>query len=170
MTKRPASPVKPPFQDAYYWILSEEGFLRLAWIEDKQAWYVEEAPQKVRNIVVLAGPLFDPTEDDIARWQADPVMRERHLHAMEQKEKHDWLWEEGYYWVWPRHHQPMIALCNEMWMSVRYDSDKVDLTNCHMDDLDGLVLYGPLEKPAIPAEFESLRFVSPWQQDADPPS
>lgn len=167
MIRPPPSPIKPPYRPAYYWIISKDGFLRLVWIERHKANYVDEIPERVRDIVVLAGPIFDPTEDDIARWQADPVMRERHLHAMEQKEKQDWQWDQGYYWIWPRRYQPMIALCYESWIPVRYSSDEIDTTISDLHNLDGIVLYGPLEEPGMSDEMESFRFVPPWAQDDD---
>lgn len=146
-------------EDAYYWILSEEGFLRLAWIENDLAFYVEEEQEPVDVVDILSGPIQDPTEEDIARWQADSVMRERHLHAMEMSERGRWQWDEGYYWIWPRNHHPMIAVCRESWIPVRYSSQEIPENISNLHDLHGLVLYGPLEAPALPKDVASRRFV-----------
>jgi hypothetical protein len=147
------------YQDAYYWILSEEGFLRLTWIENDLAFYVEEEEEPVDVIDILSGPMHEPTQEDIARWQADPAMRERHLHAMEMKELGRWQWDEGYYWICPRNHHPMIALCRESWIPVRYGSREIPEGLSDLHDLRGLVLYGPLEAPELPEDVASRRFV-----------
>ncbi len=48
--------------------------------------------------------------------------------------------------------------------------DEIDTSISNLDDLDGLVLYDPLEEPEIPGELESVRFVPPWEQDDKPSS